>query len=325
MGQYYLRVLLIMVVLAAFILPGYILRKKNMISQESLLSISNILLYVSTPFLFIKAFAVNPVEPTLDIIRNMAVIFAIAVVSMILTWLLCALLFCKSKDKSKTNIYTYVAIAGNCGFLGIPLMDMVSGGNTLAMIYVISFNVAFNLIAWTIGVYLMTQDKKDMNMKNAFINPSTIGCAIGLLLFCVPQINIFNMEAVAPLQQICTYLGNMAAPVSMIVVGARAADLQFKDIFVHGSDYVASILRLIISPAITLLLVLPFQLTGTLGNETYVYLSPVVASAMTPAAFVVVFSEKYGGNTPVATRTFISGTLLGIITIPIIITLVSMI
>lgn len=324
MGQYYIKVLLIMVVLVAFILPGFLLRKCKLLQAESLTSLSNILLYVCQPLMFVKAFCVRPIQPSWQVGKNMLFVFLVALVGMILVYLLCRVLFRKSKDRKRTDVYTFIAVFSNCGFIGIPFVDMLTDGNSEATMYVIVFNVAFNFLVWTLGVYLMTQNPKDVSLKNAFLNPSVIAVAFSLLLFLIPQINIFNMEAVAPLQQIAIYLGEMTAPLSMLIVGARAADLSLKDIFVKNpKDYISAALRLIIAPAVLLLLVLPFKAMGILGADTFAYSAPVIAMAMTPASTAVAYAEKFNGDRLTAARAFISGTLLGVITIPLVITLVS--
>lgn len=324
MFEYYIKVLLIMAVLVAFMLPGYILRKAKMLRPGDLPTLSNILLYVCQPVMFIKAFCIDPLPPTGDILWKMAVVFCLSGVGLFLTFLLARLVFCRQKDRKRANVYTFLTVFSNCGFVGIPFMDMLTDGDSVAMMFMITFNLAFNFFVWTLGVYLMTGNKKDISLRNAFLNPSTIGGVIAILLFLVPQINIFNMPAVAPLQQIVVYLSDMTAPLSMIIVGARAAELSFKEIFGNPADYFASALRLIAAPAVMYLVMLPFRLSGVLGDQLYVYIAPVICMAMTPASTLVAYAEKFDGDKRTAARTFLLGTLLGLVTIPPVITLISL-
>lgn len=324
MFEYYVKVLLIMAVLLAFMLPGYILRKAKMLRAEDLPTLSDILLYVCQPVMFVKAFCIDPVSPSADILWKMFVVFCLSAVGLLLTFLLARVVLRKVKDRKRKDVYTFLTVFSNCGFVGIPFMDMLTGGNSVAMMFMISFNLAFNFFVWTLGVYLMTGNRKDISLRNAFLNPSTVGAAIALLLFLVPQINIFDMPAVAPLQQIVVYLSDMTAPLSMIIVGARAAELSWKEIFGSPVDYFASLLRLIVAPAVMYLVMLPFRLTGVLGTETFVYTAPVICMAMTPASTLVAYAEKFGGDRRTAVRTFLLGTLLGLVTIPPVITFLSL-
>ena len=76
--------------------------------------------------------------------------------SMGLMLALCKLIFIKSKDKSKTNVYSFIAVFSNCGFFGIPFVEMFTDGNPLATMYVMVFNVVFTILCWTVGVVLIT-------------------------------------------------------------------------------------------------------------------------------------------------------------------------
>lgn len=324
MLDYYIKVLLIMAVLAAFMLPGYILRKTNMLKAETLPALSNILLYVCQPVMFIKAFCIRPVPPTGDTLWKMLVVFLLSALGLLLVFLLAKVVFLRQKDRKRANVYTFLTVFSNCGFVGIPFMDMLTDGNSVAMMFMITFNVAFNFFVWTLGVYLMTGNVREISLKNAFLNPSTVGAAVALLFFLVPRINIFDMPAVQPLQQIVVYLSDMTAPLSMIIVGARAADLSLKEIFSVPADYLASLLRLVAAPAVMYLIMLPFRLSGALGDEAFLYMAPVICMAMTPASTLVAYAEKFDGDRRSAARSFILGTLLGIVTIPLVITLISL-
>lgn len=322
MGEYYLKVLVIMLVLFVFILPGYLLRKTKLLPAEALPALSNILLYVCQPMMFVKAFCVNPVSPTGEILLNMLYVFLLSMAGLLIVFFLAGLIFGRMKDKKRANVYIFISTFSNCGFIGIPFMELLTDGDTLAVIYVMIFNCAFNFLIWTLGVFLMTGNRADVNIKRAFLNPSTLGMGVGFLLFLIPQANIFNMDAIAPVRQIAVYLGEMTAPLSMLIVGARAADLSVRDIFCNPADYLASAVRLLLAPAVMFLLVLALKLMGAV--EDAVYLAPVIAMAMTPASTAVAYAEKFDGDRRTAARTFILGTLLGIVTIPVVVTLISL-
>src|SRR5699024_5529818 len=220
------KVLLIMLVLFAFALPGFILKKTNLVRSESLYSISNILLCFAQPMLIIKAFAVDPVAPSGETLLNFLWVFLLSVAAIFLTFgasKLCFLFMKGGELRRKRDVLVFIGSFSNCAFVGIPFVDMFTGGDSEAMMYITVFNVAFNLLIWTLGAYLITQDKKEVSLKKALLNPCTVGSVIGFLLFLIPEINIFNMEEVEELQQIVTYAGGMTAPLSMLVVGVRMA------------------------------------------------------------------------------------------------------
>ncbi len=326
MEEIIVKVLLIMFVLLVFAVPGFLLRKKNLVKPESLYSLSNILLCVCQPLLIIKAFAVNPISPSGEILLNFLWVFLFSFAAIMLTFLLCKafLHFDKKSDARKKDILTAMGTFSNCSFVGIPFIDMFTGGNSRATMYIILFTTAFNIILWTLGAYLITQDKKQISVRKALLNPCSIGIFVGFILFLVPQINVFNMPEVKELQQIVVYTGNMTAPLSMMIVGVRIAELSPKVLFCNKGVYVAAFLRLIISPAITYLIILPFKLAGLFENDIYVLLAPVIAMAMPPAASVSALVEKFEGDRETAVAAFGVGTFLSLISLPIVLTLITL-
>lgn len=327
MADIIIKVLLIMLVLFAFAVPGFILRKTGLVKSDSLYSISNILLCFAQPMLIIQAFAVDPIAPTGETLLNFLWVFLFSVAAILLTFGASKLVFLFMKgeeQRRRRDLLVFVGTFSNCAFVGIPFVDMFTGGDSEAMMYITVFTVAFNLLLWTLGAYLITQDKKQISLKKALLNPCTIGSVIGFLLFLVPQINIFNMEEVAELQQIVTYGGGMTAPLSMLVVGVRIAELSPKKLFCDRGIYLASLVRLVLSAALTYLLILPFKLTGVFADAPYVLLAPVIAMAMPPAASVVAFAEKLDGEKEYAAAAYSTGTLLSIVTLPVAMLLISL-
>lgn len=327
MVQIIVKVLLIMLVLFAFAVPGFILKKTNLVKADSLYSISNILLCFAQPMLIIQAFAVDPIAPSGETLLNFLWVFLFSVAAIFLTFFaakLCFLFMKGDEQRQKRDILVFIGTFSNCAFVGIPFVEMFTDGDSEAMMYVTVFTVAFNLLLWTLGAYLITQDKKQISVKKAILNPCTIASIVGFVLFLVPQINIFNMDAVKELQQIVTYGGGMTAPLSMMVVGVRIADLSPKQLFCDKSIYLSAFVRLILSAALTYLLILPFKLTGVFADTPYVLLAPVIAMAMPPAASVVAFAEKLDGDRVFSAAAFSTGTILSIITLPVAMLLISL-
>lgn len=335
MGEIYIKVLLIMLVLFAFMAPGYALKKLNMVGEGGTLTLSNLLLYACQPALAIKAFCVftpenlRIVEETgrLTLLKNFSVVAAISVAAIGVMFAVCKLVFFKAKDKSKADVYSYIAVFSNCGFLGIPFIEMFTDGDPLAVMYMMVFNIVFIITSWTLGVVLITGDFKEIRLKKLVCNPAIISIVVALLLFFVPRINFFMFEGLEELQIFPQYLSYATSPLSMVIVGIRLAEMRPRELFAVGGVYVAGALRLIAAPIITfaaavlILLAVNGGLTLTDGTD-YVYLAPVIAMTMSPAASVVAMAERFGGDKQTATAAFVTDTLLSIIVIPLTITAV---
>lgn len=326
----FIKVLLIMAVLVVFAVPGFALKKLKMLGEGATLTLSNLLLYVCQPALAIKAFCIFTEEQwqtvqsveTPVLLKNFGITLAVSVLALGLMFALCKLIFIKSKNKSRTNVYSFVAVFSNCGFLGIPFIEMFTDGNALAVMYIMVFNVVFNILCWTLGVVLITGNFKDIRLKKLICNPAIISNIVALIFFFVPQINFFMFEEVAELRIFPQYLAYMTAPLSMFIVGIRIAETPVKQLFCQKGVYLAGGLRLIVAPFLTLVISLPFW--GLLGSgagiySEYVYLAPVIAMTMSPAASVVAMAESFNGDKETATSAFVTNTLISVVTIPLVI------
>ncbi len=333
MGEIFLKVLLIMAVMFAFMVPGFALKKLKLFGEGTTFALSNLLLYVCQPALAIKAFCtftkqdweiVNAIKRT-DIAANFGLVAAIATISMLLMMGLCKLIFLKSKNKKATDVYAFIAAFSNCGFMGIPFVEMYTGGDPLAVMYMMVFNVMFTVFCWTFGVVLITGDIKQVSPKKLLCNPAILSVAVGLLLFFVPQINFFMFDGCEVLQMFPQYLSYMTAPLSMVIVGIRIAEMSPKTLFLNKGNYVAGGLRLIIAPFLTFAAAIPFFYIlqsargGVSGIDEYVFLAPVIAMTMSPAASVVAMAESFDGDKDTAASAFVTVTLISIITVPLVI------
>lgn len=324
MAEILRKVAMILIVLFVFGFAGFALRKAKLVGADSLFALSNILLYLCQPMLSVKAFAVDPMRPTGPLLWSFLWVALITVAVILVLFAVSTLVFRFTKDREKRDVLVFISTFSNCTFVGLPFIDMFTDGNAEAMMDIIVFGAVFNVLLWTLGAYLITHDKRAISLRRAIFNPSTIGSLIGFLLFLVPRINIFELEATRELQQIVVFTGNMTAPLSMLVVGVRLAELTPRELFGDGRIYLAAFLRLVVSFGLTYLLLLPFKLTGVFAATPYVILAPVIAMSMPPASTVVAFSEKYGGDRRFTAAAFCTATLLSAVTLPFAMLLVTL-
>lgn len=334
----YVRLIVTIVILLAFIVPGYALTKLKLIKPDAKGTLSNILLYVCQPALIINSFCIYDEADwetlqscsKLSILQNFAITAAISLLAMLLVFALCkaafAKLFIRLKDKETSDIYTYISIFSNCAFLGVPFIQIATDNNIFAVLYLMIFNLVFTLTIWTLGVYLITGSTKNISFKKVVLNPSVISTAIALLLFFVPKINFFMFDNLDVIQIFPQYLAHMTAPLSMIIVGISMATMPLKKIFTDRGAYLAGAVRLIIAPLLTFCIAIVFylMLADTISADMqpdYIFLAPVIAMAMSPAATVVAMAEHYEKNVETATIPFILNTLISIVTVPCILVL----
>ena len=331
MGEIFIKTIIAIAVLLLFIVPGFALRKAGLVSSSSKRSLSSILLYVCQPALTINSFCVfTPEEWSVisevgfaSLLKNFAVSAALSLAALLAVFALCKIVLAKYRDRDAAGIYTYVAVFSNCGFLGVPFIEILTDGSVLAVMYLMIFNLVFNVVIWTIGVWLLTGSATYISAKKVLLNPTIISVAVAMLLFFVPQINFFMFEGCEQLGLFPSYLATMTAPLSMIIVGISMAELPFNELFNCAGTYIAGALRLLAAPALSfgLAVAFYFMCSGFVGNTPqgeYIFLAPVIAMAMSPAATVVAMAEQYQKGERIAAVAFLTNTLLSVVTVPLV-------
>lgn len=158
------------------IVLGFIIKKCKLITQEGSKQLSDILLIFVTPCVVIKAYQV---DFELGLASGLLTAFIAAAVINVVSILVSKLIFGRDRTP-RGQIDQYCAAYSNCGFMAIPLLEAVLGAE--GVFYGSAYLAVFNILNWTHGIYLYTQDKKSLSLKKILINPGVIGVVIGLAL-----------------------------------------------------------------------------------------------------------------------------------------------
>jgi len=317
-------VFIVIAVMLTLIIPGFVLRKLNFVDKSAIRPLVMVLLYVCMPFLTIKSFVLSEAEPSGELAVNMLIMFGFAFAVHIFAFLFLKPVF-RSKDKLKNGALTLCSVFSNAGFIGIPFVKLLTGDDT-AVIYAAVFSCAFNMLIWTLGVYIITGDVKMMSPLKGILNPAVIVLVIALPMFFIPQANIFVMPRLTMLGTAVQYLGDATLPISMLIVGIRMADIPLKSLFINWRLYVAAAAKLLFEPLMTFLLLLPFLLTGALNGidpGRHIVIVLVILAAMPPAASCIAMAERFERDVDTAVKGYLLATLLSIITLPAVLTLLT--
>ena len=308
-----------MLSLIALIIPGYALRKTKLFSDGAVSTLVSLLLYVCMPMITLNSFLDQTTPPTSQTAIFMGLCFAFSFLGHLIIFLVAKLVFFKWKNKENASAYIFASTFTNAGFLGIPFIKILTPIPE-AVLYAVIFNVVFNMLIWTLGIYILTGEKSSISLKKAFINPSIIPLFIALPLYFIPSINIISGTHI---HNAISLLANMAAPLSMIVVGIRLADMGIKQAFVGAGNYLSSFVRLIIAPAILLGIAVFLKNIPYFSQNGLFFLSvPIILMSMPVAATLVAFAEKTKRAIVESTRVILTSTIISTITIPLIILLV---
>ena len=310
-------------ILFLMMVPGIILKKTRLAPEGFGKGISGLVLYIAQPSLIFLAY-LRPYSREVFINCLWVLLFSfIAHAIFVFVALLC---YRRAKDKKK-RMLRMATIFSNAAFLGIPLIDAVLGSE--ATLYASIYNITFNLVLWSLGVFICTFGKDtDGDGKTdtahqtaramlrstckAFLHPVTIAAALGLVFFFLPIEN----KLPALIFDSLSMLKALVAPLSMVVIGLRLADMKWKGTFRDGYLYLFLSLRHLVLPLAVLGVLHLVRLLGIAIGETVVLVTVILAAA--PAASSsCMFAERYDGDTFYVSRLVTVSTLLSIFTMPL--------
>ena len=289
------------------IFPGYVLKKKGILTKQYTEGLSSIITYITYPCLVINAMQREFSMEVLNNCKYVVLIFmGVVLVSMLLSRILTRFI---RLPLSQVGILSFMMVFGNTGFIGLPVLNGIFGSE--AVFYGALCDASYDVFMFTIGISLIQssaaggEKRKIGEILKGILNPCFFGVMIGLILF-VCRIDLPDLIG-SPIESV----GAMTSPMAMLIVGSHLADMKLKELFASKSVYLICFLKLMISPLIALLLVKLFIGTGSLIASVL-----ILQAAMPVAMCSVIFSEQYRADVNFAAKGVLLSSLLCIFTIP---------
>lgn len=294
---------------ALLAVPGFLLGRLGMIERGAVPSMSNILMYVAMPCLVFSALCSADLTAL-----SLADLAACALIPVLLELALAgvtALLFPGAGDRGRGAACRFCSIFSNCGFLGIPLAAAVYPDAPEVTVFVSLFNVFSSLLLWTLGVYILSGDRRCVSPKKALLNPLSAAIVLGVIASrFAPAGGTFFPETYASL------LAQVTTPLSMLVLGAELADLRPAGLRPTQRLWLTLAVKLLACPLLTLLLA---ELAGLLPGAAFSpALKPALflASAVSTAASAPAMAQRYGADGEYASLLTMATTLACVLTLP---------
>ncbi len=295
-------------ILYIIVLIGIVCDKIGLFSEKTAKACTDLLFYIITPCVIIKSFLAQ------EFTKETGISLLIAVgCGFLMHFVAIALnipLFRKG-DSEQNRLFRYSAIYGNVGYMTLPLTEAILGSE--GVFYCSAVVMAFNVVSFTHGVYVMNSEGGKFDKKKLILNPGVISVLIGLPLFLL-KVNLPEIIN-APM----TYISTMQTPVAMLIFGTFLAHTKINDIFRHKKIIIVSFMKLIVLPAVMIGIYYLFGLSGTL-------LTALAISSCAPTANnTVMFAAKFEKDTSLAAQIVATVSFISIITMPVIIAAVQLI
>lgn len=285
------------IIMFALMLLGLLLSRRGMISEQGSRDLSNVLLYAVIPCVILRSYMS---EFSTEKLRAMGLSALIAVIAFAAS-IAVAYLTCGTRHR----IENFAVAFGNAGFIGIPLVTAVFGPE--AAFYVVSFSTFANLLQWTYGIVIISGKKETMNLRMVFVNPVFISMVIGIALFVLqPALPTVVTGTIG-------YIADGNTVLAMIILGYYLSKVQLRGLFADVRLYLFSALRLLVVPAVTILVFLPFPFA-----RGEIALITLIAAATPIASSTAIFAQKFDQDYRRAVSYVCLSTILSVATLPLV-------
>ena len=291
-------------VMLLYAMPGYLLVKTKLIKRESISDFAKLLMYVSQPSLII--YSMMRVESSKELLGDMIFVFAFLIILMTAILLFFRLVIFRKRAKEvRYRIYTLATCFSNCAFMGVPILEALLPEYPQSVAFSAMFSLAMNILGWTLGSAIITDNKKYMSVKKIILNPAVLSLIVAIPLF------LLDVELPQKLSEMIILLARMTTPLCMLIMGMRLACARIRSVFSAPMQYLIIALKQVLLPIVALFLLMLFPVSNELRASVYIMIACPVASV------VLNFAEMLGEGQETAANLVLLSTGLSALTIPI--------
>lgn len=298
----------IVLMMLAYMATGFLLCKGQKAFVAHAKSLSGVLIYIMNPCMIVNAFL--QLEYSRESLVKMGKYFVVSFFVQLLFLAFLFLIFRKKCTDAKYRVLCAGGVLGNVGFMGMPLIASVFPNEPIVLCYSSINVVTMNLIVFTFGVYLLTNDKKYVTLKNAIINPTTLPFFVALPLF------FFNVQLPDAVGNAVSILAKAVTPMCMIILGMRLSASNFRQLFTRPFVYATAAFKLLVFPLFSFALVRFLPFLDPVAKSTVVILTTVPS-----AAVIQSLAEMHDSEQELAANVVLLTTLISVITIPLVVAL----
>ncbi len=282
-------------IVACFII-GVILKRTGVIDARAEKSISDILIKAILPFMILSS---SQYVYTNELLWAMVGVACYAGIFYLVMLGIMTLINRNSKQSdSDKRIMTTCLIFSNTSFIGMPLMQELFGDAGLLLAAV--FNLVFNIFFYTFGVTIISGRKfRPVYLITDIVSPASI---LAVILFIIPW--RFNSYITSTLN----FVGDIAFPLALIVLGSNIADMNLKRILTDSKTYMTVTLKLLALPAIAFLIVM--GISGFVDMRPVTKAAIVLMTALPSTSLCMVYADKYNMSPSLCARIVTYSTLL---------------
>lgn len=306
---------------------GFLANRRGILPESSNQFLVDLLILITSPCMILTSIAGK--ELTADTLLLTVQAFVCAVLYFLLLSLAGYTLFGKILRFSPHDdipVYVMIFVSMNCGFMGFPLTLSLFGDDILYIMVII--NIAHTFYLYPFGELQLklycgnSSDSDDRfegsersqrsrhlrslrNAASAAANPCTLAAVAGLILLIagihLPEFLFSGMEMI----------GDATVPLSMLLVGMKLGNSNFRRLFQNRRLLLTAGLRMFVLPVIMFLIVNPLPLATDLK------VALIFASCFASGVGIVPVISMEHKNALLASEGVALTTLFSMVVIPI--------
>lgn len=306
--------------LIVLVVPGFLLVKFKLLNDKAGDAFSTFVLYGSQTLMVFMSFQGKEFSP--EIGMNMLIVAGVAIFMHLAMFGVACLVIRNKNDDVKRRTMRYGCVFSNCGYMGLPLINSLFYGQEClseVIIYTAVVLAIFNVLNWTLGTYICTNDRKSISIKKVLLNPVIISVVLSFLLFVFVKIPLVDLapqgsnvdNLVEKIMNSLQVIADTVTPLSMTVIGMKLAGANLKQLFLDKNAYFVSVIKLI-GMSFLALIVVKLLPIGEVMKYTLFFLFSTPCATST-----ALFALRFGGDANYGSVTVLLSTVLSIITIPL--------
>lgn len=287
--------------------PGFVMGRRGRIDTQGSNTLTNMLTDIAMPFLVFSKL----LQLDLSTLRISAVLccLILPLLAIVLIWLLSIPVFPTTENRSRYPVNRFCSMMPNCGFIGIPLAAVIFPDKPEVTLYVSVVNVLSTYTLLTLGTYVLSEDRSEIQPKKLLCHPILVSIVLGLLCSLLPDGIVGFVENYAVL------LAQLATPVSMLVLGYRLSRLPFGDLVKNRGMYLTVFMKLIAMPLVSILMLFVLKLFGFPLDDSLI-MAMLIATSVSTAGSAPALAQRYALDAEHAAACTIGTTICSVATIP---------
>lgn len=297
-----------MIVMFLMMAVGYLCYKKQILTEEVSKKVSAIVVNVANPCMILSSSLTDQQMRGKELLQTLLIVVLMYAFLLVVAQLLPKILRIRKESR---GAYAAMTVFANIGFMGFPVLAAMYGNG--ALLYGAVFQIPFNILIYTYGVAVLTRrpdagGKAELDrieiLKKIF-NIGVIACIAAMLIY------FLRIPIPSFLQAFITNLGNLTAPLSMMIIGASLAQMPLKELFLDKKLLLFSMVKLLILPAVWMLMV------NRVAEQEILRGVCLVMMATPAGSMTAMLAQQYGGDYETASRGVALTTVLSVITMPV--------